>query len=68
MSVQKITIDELQQRMNRGERITFVDTRSPKAWEESDVMIPASLRSPADEVGDHVEELPHEGPIVTYCT
>ena len=33
----RVTADEVQERLARGEPITFVDVRNPKAWGESPV-------------------------------
>lgn len=67
MEAHRITVEEVQERLDRGDEILFVDTRSPKDWASSDVKLPLAVRMPADAVADHLGELPHEGPIVTYC-
>lgn len=68
MEAHRIGVDEVRQRLERGEQILFLDTRSPKDWAASDEKIPLAQRMAADEVPDHLDELPHEGPIVTYCS
>jgi rhodanese-related sulfurtransferase len=68
MEAHRITIEELKQRLDLGHHVMFVDTRSPESWETSDVKVPGAIRIPADKVPDHLEELPHDGTIVTYCT
>jgi len=55
-------------RLARGEKIVFLDTRNPKAWAEADAKLPGAIRVEADRVGEHVREIPHGRPIVTYCT
>ena len=67
MNVQRISVNEVNARLVAGHEILFVDTRSPKDWERSDVKLPLAIRLPADLVPDHLDELPHEGTIVTYC-
>jgi rhodanese-related sulfurtransferase len=65
----RITTEQVKQRMATGERIVFLDTRSPAAWGESDVRIPGAIRVPPDEVEQHLREIPPPGQtIVTYCT
>lgn len=54
--------------MNRGEPFAFVDTRNPTAWAESDQKLPSAIRVPAEEVEQHLDEIPHDRAVVTYCT
>jgi rhodanese-related sulfurtransferase len=63
------TADDIKDRLDRGERILFIDARSPDAWEASDVKLPGAIRVPKDRVDDNARALPEHGrPIVTYCT
>jgi hypothetical protein len=64
----KISIDELKKRMAAGEDITFIDTRNPQAWGQSDLMVPKAIRVPLDNLAKHIDELPKNKPIVAYCT
>ena len=66
--VARITPAEVRERLDRGEALLFLDTRSPKAWAESDVMVPGAVRILASEVGNHVKQLPKDRTIVAYCT
>ncbi|HEY2931640.1 MAG TPA: rhodanese-like domain-containing protein [Acidobacteriota bacterium] len=68
MEVTRVTADEIKQRMDRGEMLVFVDSRSPKDWEESDEKLPGAIRVPADEVEAHLSEIPKGRTIITYCT
>lgn len=68
MEVTRITVDEVSERLNRGEQFTFVDTRNPTAWGESDQKLPGAIRVPAEEVAQHVNEIPHDRVVITYCT
>jgi rhodanese-related sulfurtransferase len=54
--------------MDRGEQFTFVDTRNPVAWGESDVKLPGAIRVPADELEQHLQEIPRDRAVITYCT
>jgi rhodanese-related sulfurtransferase len=54
--------------MDKGESILFIDTRNPNAWSESDVKLPGALRIHFSELEKHLEELPRDRQIVTYCT
>ncbi|HUF16454.1 MAG TPA: hypothetical protein VMS12_00255, partial [Thermoanaerobaculia bacterium] len=60
----RVTVDEINERMKRGEPIAFIDTRSPAAWEDSPVKIEGAIRIPADDVDKHVEDIPRDRSIV----
>ena len=64
----RVTVDEVRERMDRGEQFTFVDTRNPKAWGDSDVKLPGAVRVPADETEKHLAEIPRDRAAITYCT
>ena len=68
MEATRITVDEVSERMNRGEPFAFVDTRNPQAWGQSDQKLPNAIRVPADEIGQHLDEIPHDRTVITYCT
>lgn len=68
MEVTRITTDEVAERLNRGEQFAFLDTRNPTAWGESDQKLPGALRVPAEEVDQHLNEIPHDRAVITYCT
>ena len=68
MEATRVTVDEVRQRMERGEEFTFVDTRNPQAWDEAETKLPAASRIPADEVEQHVPEIPRDRSVITYCT
>ena len=68
MEATRVTIDEVKERMDRGEEFTFVDTRNPKAWGEAATKLPGAIRVPAEEVQGRLDEIPHERTVITYCT
>ena len=68
VAVTRVTVDEVKERMNRGEPLAFLDTRNPTAWGEAEVTLPGAIRMPADEVERRLEELPRDRTIITYCT
>jgi len=68
MEATRITTDEVRERMDRGEQFAFVDTRNPKAWGESDKKLPKAIRVPAEEVEQHLNEIPKDRVVLTYCT
>ena len=63
-----VTASEAKQMLDDGVHVTFVDARNPAAWGQASNKLPGAIRIPADEVSQHLRELPSEGTIVTYCT
>lgn len=68
MEVTRVTVDEVKERMDRGEMFAFVDTRNPQAWGEATTKLPGAIRITADEVEQHLNEVPRERTVITYCT
>jgi rhodanese-related sulfurtransferase len=68
MAATRVTVDEVKERMDRGEPFAFVDTRNPGAWDEADTKLPGAIRVPADEVEQHLTEIPRDRAVITYCT
>ena len=68
MEVTRVTVEEIKQRMDRGEVFTFVDTRNPQAWGEADKKLPGAIRVAADEVEQAVSQIPRDRTVITYCT
>lgn len=68
MEATRITADEIKVRLDRGEEFTFVDTRNPTAWGESDKKLPHALRVPVDQLAQHVNDIPKDRAVITYCT
>ena len=68
MEATRVTTDEVRERMDRGEEFAFVDTRNPTAWAESDKKLPNAIRVPAEELNQHLDEIPKDRAVITYCT
>jgi len=68
MEPQRITPEEVKRRIDSGEAVVLLDTRSDEAWRASDAQIPGSIRVPPDEAEAHFDEIPRRGLIVPYCT
>jgi rhodanese-related sulfurtransferase len=64
----RVTVDEVKERMDRGEQFTFVDTRNPQAWAEAETKLPGAIRVPADELEQRLNEIPRDRAVITYCT
>lgn len=68
IQVTRITVDEVKERMDRGEQFAFVDSRNPKAWAEAESKLPNAIRVPAEELEQHLDEIPKDRAVITYCT
>lgn len=68
MTATKISAHEVKARMDRGDALVFADARTSRAWDASNVKLPGAIRVPVDEVEHHVHGLPHDQPIISYCT
>ena len=68
MEATRITADEIKERLERGEQFTFLDTRNPTAWAESNQKLPNAIRVPDTEVAQHLDEVPKDRTVITYCT
>lgn len=68
MEATRVTTDEVKARMDKGEKFVFVDSRNPKAWAEADTKLPGAIRVPADEAQQHLNEIPRNHTVITYCT
>lgn len=68
MEATRVTIDEIQARLDRGEEFTFVDARNADAWAEATTKLPGAIRVPAAEVEQHLSEISHDRTVITYCT
>jgi rhodanese-related sulfurtransferase len=68
MTPTPVSASEAKQMLDSGLHVIFVDARNPVAWGQASHKLPGAIRIPADEVNQHLRELPTEGPVVTYCT
>lgn len=68
MEATRVTVDEISERMGRGELFTFVDSRNPQAWGEADTKLPGAVRVTVGEVAQHLDEIPRDRAVITYCT
>jgi rhodanese-related sulfurtransferase len=63
-----VTPSQAKALLDRGDHVVFVDTRNPAAWGSSTVKLPGAVRVPVDEIEEHLDELPKDSTIITYCT
>lgn len=65
----RIMAAEVMEKMNAGEPVFFIDTRTSGAWAASSVKIANAQRAANNEVLNKiVQKVPEGGLIVTYCT
>lgn len=64
----RITVAELQTRVEAGEDFTVIDTRNPEAWAQSAEMVPEAIRLSPDSLDGSISTSPKDKPIVAYCT
>jgi rhodanese-related sulfurtransferase len=68
MEIKRINPDEVKKRLDKGEPIFFIDTRNQHDWGASEVKIPGARRIHYSELMQHLDEIPRDRLIVTYCT
>jgi len=68
MEPARIAIDKLKRMLDHGDQVFIIDTRSHASWEGSDVKIPGAVRLHYHYLEEHLDELPRDRTIVTYCT
>jgi rhodanese-related sulfurtransferase len=64
----RITSAKLKKMMDSGQPVLIIDTRSPSAWRESNVKLPGARRIYVDNLEKHLDKLPRDRQIITYCT
>lgn len=64
----RITVDQLAERLRRGEAVDVLDVRSRSAFERDRQTIPGAVRVIPDEVAEWAARRLHHHPVVLYCT
>ncbi|HET9788008.1 MAG TPA: hypothetical protein VFP47_12770 [Pyrinomonadaceae bacterium] len=68
MEPSRITVEEAKDKLDHGQEIFFLDTRTEEAWTASDQKLPGTMRLKVDEVEFWSHKLPRDKLIVTYCS
>jgi hypothetical protein len=68
MDISRITAQEIDARIKRGQKIQFVDSRAPKVWNDATTKLPGAVRVPPDEPEKHIANVGRDRVVVTYCT
>lgn len=64
--VPRISVEELKERLDNGEEIVVVDTRSTSSYDIEH--IPGAISMPSTNIESPLDELPLDQEIVLYCT
>lgn len=64
----KVTTDEVVRRIEKGGKVTIVDSRSEDAWNDSDIKADGAMRIPPNDAEKHLAVLDRDDFIVIYCT
>ena len=63
--IPSISVEDLQEKRERGESITLVDVREPHEWAISDLS--DSMKIPLATLPNRLADLPKDSEIVVYC-
>jgi rhodanese-related sulfurtransferase len=66
--IHRITPQELDARLQRGERIMMLDVRRRDKWAVKQGGIPGAMWIPLEEVPQRARDLPRDAQIITYCS
>lgn len=66
--VPRITPEELNARIARGERVFIIDVRTHGSYERSAVKIKGAVRVAPNDLFKSASEFPSDGALVLYCT
>ena len=64
----RLSVADVRAIVERGDPVTFVDSRNPIAWASSKIKIRGAHRVPIDAVPEHLHELPRDRRLIVYCT
>lgn len=65
--VERISPEEVSKKIEQGEDVLLLDVRRA-SWNESNVKAKGALRIHPDEIDAHINEIPKDKLIITYCT
>lgn len=66
MSTSGISVEEVKDRMTRGEKIMFVDTRPRSDANQKEEQLPRAIHVPVDEADKHIRDINRDHLVVTY--
>jgi rhodanese-related sulfurtransferase len=66
--MEHITLFQIREHIEDGNRIVFLDTRADREWQTADSKIEDAIRLPPGAIQDYAHRLPDDAILVTYCT
>jgi uncharacterized membrane protein len=66
--VERITVEELKEKIAKHEPVTIIDSRSQGAYDATETKIKGAIRIPADEAQARLKDVPRDKEVVVYCT
>lgn len=63
--IERISIDELKQMIERNQRVTIIDTRSESQYNAGHIR--GAIRAPLNALEAGLADIPRDREIVTYC-
>lgn len=67
LRIARITVEELKQMMDAGEKVTIVDLRQPLDLEAAPYVIPGALRMSVEELEQRHQEIDRDRDVILYC-
>lgn len=64
----RITPQDLEARLRRGERIVVLDVRARDTWAAEQGQIPGAMWIPLEEVPERARDLRPDAETIVYCT
>jgi rhodanese-related sulfurtransferase len=64
----RITVDELHQKLEAGEKLTILDLRASSELQEDPSLIQGALHISMNEIDHREDEIPRDRDIVLYCS
>lgn len=64
-AVPSLSIEELKEKQDRGERFTLLDVREPHEWKISE--LPGSVKIPLGTLPQSLDKVAKDADVVVYC-
>jgi uncharacterized protein (DUF58 family) len=68
LRIARISVEDLKQKLERGENPVIVDLRDAYEFEAEPETIPGALRADPSELGERGDQLPSGKEVILYCT
>ena len=67
IQVKKVDIREVSARIQRGDRLTLLDSRQPAQFAREPATLPGAIAIPPDSISTRYGELPRDRDVVVFC-